>query len=270
MDNPVEKDILSGNDLPYRIDTVCRDCLFAKYNGPVQIGCEVNKLDIFREQNIEIEEVQDAEGGLEYFYLHDKLCNSFRTPDWIEKINKNFKVDKFEALKREQTLSYAYIIYDDGGSFDDLAARIKELAALSIKPRFVGIVLQNLAIDCYQISKLIETELSGIKYKITTLLDENKTSGIDILVDNNSNRFVGYFKSGFTSPVLESFLNKISTDIYTYQKFLGYVEYKDYTFTLTAIHSYFQGYHFGKALKEKIIDQNHSYIIHTYEDINSL
>lgn len=249
-----------------KIDSICRDCVFAKYDNNIQVNCEVDKLSVFKAQGCEIEEVADENNGPEYFYIHDKLCNSFRTPDWIANIQKNFKVDKFEALKKEQSLYYTYILKDDGGDINDLINRIKELEQAG-GLKYIGLILKNNTKIDINLA-IVELQALKIQFKIVTLIDDyDYTTAFDSVVQykHTTSIIIG----SLVKSIPFKFIKALENDIYRFQKFIGYAEYEDYIFIMRIIYNYFQGWHFDSKLKEKIA-QEHQYVIGNYDSINSV
>lgn len=72
-----------------KIQTSCKECLFAVYGDKTQIGCQFDKLNKFDNNNI-IEAYDDEKE----FYVIDRLCNHYRDNKWNNGIADKNKVEK--------------------------------------------------------------------------------------------------------------------------------------------------------------------------------
>lgn len=71
---------MKSNHQESLLQTSCKECLFAAYEGKTQTGCAANRLETFREQGYLVEAYDN---DLE-FYAIECLCNMFRPPKWNE------------------------------------------------------------------------------------------------------------------------------------------------------------------------------------------
>ena len=60
--------------LDHKIQTNCKDCIFAIYSEETQTGCEASRTDIFKNQN-KLIEAYDEENE---FYVVKGFCNLYR------------------------------------------------------------------------------------------------------------------------------------------------------------------------------------------------
>lgn len=126
------------------MDTLCRDCVFAQWDGRTQVGCDWNRLDKFDEVGTKIMGEEDKATGKQYFRICGRICNTCRHPTtlkgvparkWKEKVREEIKVriammvyvdsdeqeqDCIRTLEsfRNQTATphEIVVIYNNGGS----------------------------------------------------------------------------------------------------------------------------------------------------------
>ena len=61
--------------------TSCAACCFAEYEDKTQVGCELGRIEKFREKGAKIIEAEDGERE---FYVVHRMCNCYREKDWAE------------------------------------------------------------------------------------------------------------------------------------------------------------------------------------------
>lgn len=93
------------------INTTCRDCVFATYNGNEQIDCDLDRLDKFEENGAEI--IGQDDGSRRYFLVAGRFCNTCRNQDWGA---KHASHDWAAIVAKESQVQCCFIIYADHDS----------------------------------------------------------------------------------------------------------------------------------------------------------
>ena len=83
--------------------TSCRDCVFSTKVGATQIGCELNRLDRFRERGTNVIEAEDLDDN-EFFVIYE-WCNAYREKEW-----KDLHNDPIKQIKKELSVKLGYIV----------------------------------------------------------------------------------------------------------------------------------------------------------------
>lgn len=81
-----------------KIQTNCKDCLFAIYNDKTQVSCAANRITLFGDDAIE------AYDDEKEFYVINRFCNYYRKTTW-----NNGEID-FEKLKKETDIPFDLFI----------------------------------------------------------------------------------------------------------------------------------------------------------------
>jgi len=98
-----------------RLQTSCKECLFAVYGKETQTGCTADRINMFQNTpkgDIVISAYDDEKE----FYVIDGLCNYFRPPAW------NNGIADLEKAKHESKTKFAIVIHADNINNDNLAA----------------------------------------------------------------------------------------------------------------------------------------------------
>jgi hypothetical protein len=82
-----------------RLQTSCKNCIFAIYSGLTQVGCFANRIDKF--DKTDIIEAYDNE---KEFYVVNKFCNLYRPLTW------NGGVQNLDKAMEESTLNFDIMI----------------------------------------------------------------------------------------------------------------------------------------------------------------
>jgi hypothetical protein len=81
-----------------KIQTNCKDCLFAIYNGNTQVSCAANRISLFGD------DVVEAYDNEKEFYVINRFCNYYRKTNW-----NNGEID-FQKLKKETDIPFDLFI----------------------------------------------------------------------------------------------------------------------------------------------------------------
>lgn len=144
-----------------KLDTVCKECIFAQYiyslednEKRTQIDCDFGRLDKYKEQGIEILECYDIdEDGSEneFFVVENYKCAYKRSKSWSEQ-NPNHTQ---RTVLDEIELKYQVVIYDDG-DISDLKTTIESLKQQVLQPKHISIIRDKKGSSLQHIHKAIE------------------------------------------------------------------------------------------------------------------
>ena len=118
------------------ISTICKNCLFAKYDDNTQIGCEFNRTKTVANHPV-YDLIEAEDGDKEFFILNNHICPYQRTEGWAHS-NSN---DIVSAVKAEVVMPWAAILFYRNDGRDALEARIKEIRSQSVPPKVITLVL---------------------------------------------------------------------------------------------------------------------------------
>ena len=108
----------------------CKGCVFSNKIGNTQIGCDLNKLDRFRESGINVKEAYDDS---EEFFLIERLCQFYRDDNWAENFSEEGLHDQ---VNKEVVVSCGFIIiHEEGKPLDDVRTTFKGIQSQKIPPR---------------------------------------------------------------------------------------------------------------------------------------
>ena len=92
------------SEKPRHLQTNCKTCVFATYDGGTQVACEAGRVEKYEKQGLLIE----AYDNDKEFYVIDTLCNFLRPPHW-----NDGKAD-LDLAYSEVAPTHTIIIFLDG------------------------------------------------------------------------------------------------------------------------------------------------------------
>ena len=149
------------------ITTQCEKCVFAEWVNEQQCGCELGRLDIFKEQD----KVEFEDGC----YVIQTVCQGFRPQEWME----TFEGDKLEKIDKELNIKYHAIIYYLGGDIDEIEAikeKISKLLDADVPPQRITVVTQELRVNYRELMKNLHKEFT-IPMGLSRIIDRNLSIG---------------------------------------------------------------------------------------------
>ena len=229
--------------------TSCRDCVFSTKVGATQIGCELNRLDRFRERGTNVIEAEDLDDN-EFFVIYE-WCNAYREQEW-----KDLHNDPIKQVKKELSvkLGYIVIITNKNSDREDFKKTIDSITAIG-KPHYI--IVANWS-DLSHPEVVVDTKILldelEIDYKVVNV-HEDEVTDLEII----DHAFI-YVKNGFYSvieagkeikPDIQQILSHAINDQF---KTVGFVDGYDGINGITAqavIHKHLFG-NYDKTLREKI------------------
>jgi hypothetical protein len=230
------------------VETICRDCVFAKYAENVQVGCSLGKIDRFAKQGI-VEECVD-EYGKEFYLLQNTICISWRSPDWA--IGKE---DITEAIKKEQSPKYAWLVFCNDGKLETVQRACESIQKQTTNPAHIAIVFEyGVVYDIYEMYKYLSKNVSNWIIHSVTDNEIIKDAVIDSIVLSLN---IDYILCTSTD-IPEGLMDRINEMIYMDQKLIGQFDGDNFTLINNVIRKYYQGGSFETPLKDKILAGKHS------------
>jgi hypothetical protein len=124
------------------ISTICKNCLFAIYDGKTQIGCQFNRTEtIDNHPSYDLIEAEDEEK--EFYILNNHICPYQRTESWKHSDDK----DIVKRVTEEVYMPWAAILFYRHNGVNSVEERIKELKSQRIPPKVVTLVIDAEDID---------------------------------------------------------------------------------------------------------------------------
>jgi hypothetical protein len=153
-----------------KIQTNCKDCLFAIYNDKTQVSCAANRIVAFGNDVVEAYD-DDKE-----FYVINRFCNYYRKTTW-----NDGEID-FEKLKKETDIPFDLFISAKGLSSNELIQLLFNLKYDQTKIRVSVFhhMLDN--VDMVEIKKLVKLT----NCTITACADIDKYLHNSIIRSNNN------------------------------------------------------------------------------------
>ena len=89
------------------LTTNCTKCIFAVKDGKTQTGCELKRIEKYRDNDIVVIEAEDLEDN--EFYVIQSWCSAYREEDWA----KDRLVPKSDVLNEMKSPLGFVLIVDD-------------------------------------------------------------------------------------------------------------------------------------------------------------
>lgn len=246
------------------IHTPCKKCVFAKFDGITQIGCELGYIDKFKQMGADILEVYDED--LEFYVINKKKCLGYREDSWFKKLDmENATIEeKKECFLKDNHINYLLVIDLSSLSIENLNKIKSHLINIKYKPSKIIIIryikdLENFSFDVIR-SFLKDTNFDQIPWRVQTMEDnEIKFEEVlhNIITLNKNNRFIMYIRHNDDNNYpIDDVLNHANHIVYENMGKADIVSNKDKTCVLFSAPSY----RFALiALKENIFSKEELY-----------
>jgi len=192
----------------------CKGCVFSNKIGNTQIGCDLNKLDRFRESGINVKEAYDDS---EEFFLIERLCQFYRDDNWAENFSEEGLHDQ---VNKEVVVSCGFIIiHEEGKPLDDVRTTFKGIQSQKIPPRYVTLVVSKNEENPFNVRHVCHEHFDfpnvpeNIPFNVVTMLSEDPTTleMVDEAFHQSLNGYYIIFKSGQKIP--EDFVENLNESI---------------------------------------------------------
>jgi hypothetical protein len=181
------------------VHTSCRDCAFAKFNHPdkakTQTGCELGRLDKFREQGTEVLEAYNGQD--EFYVVNGRACPAFRSvmSDWYRKV---LIANQAAAVRAELTVRVDVLIpvMYDGANLGRLTDTLESLKRQKVKPSSVILLNNADGVKTSQLVARLRKEAEGLNWTVTEIKERKPDGGrqnVDRVVDLVAGNLKGHF-----------------------------------------------------------------------------
>ena len=223
-----------------KIISSCKGCCFAEKIGITQVGCELNKIESFKNSGATIKEAEDES---EEFYIIDRFCATYRNDEWANSFDK----PKQQVLLETSIPVNFIILHGLGSVVEDLENTLLGVASQSNKPTSAIVVVQNPEIeDGFGLRHKIHEYLdrANIPFYIVTMVDKNTTElkMIDEAFAKCSNGYYSVFRSGTDIP--HNFILKLNEAVNINLESVSMIQPKDDLNGLTiqcVVHKFLRG-----------------------------
>ena len=247
------------------ISSSCKLCLFAKYDGNTQIGCEFNRTEkIDNHPLYELIEAYDDEKN--FFVLNNHICPYQRTHHWIHADSPNKK----ELVEKEVYMRWGAIVLGHKQEISTIQQRLEELYSQSIKPSIIILVLDNYIL-IEQIFKMMD-KYSGIWY-LQNNLDEDLDDRFNINLcfeKMKRHKFMFYATFEVDKPINPHFYERIHKYVIDDMNQYGVIKNGDSLHEMVVnkiVHSKYSGNSSNVNLEDKVIADNHEHFIIDYNSL---
>lgn len=232
------------------ISSSCKLCLFAKYDGDTQIGCEFNRTEKIHNHPL-YELIEATDNDKNFYVLNNHICPYQRTEHWIHADSEN----KIALVKKEVYMKWAAILIAHNQTLDVVEQRLQEIDNQSIKPSVITLVLDK----CVQIEEVfkIMDRYSSLWYLHNNLEDDvSDRFIIDVCFEKmKRHKFLFYGVFDANLPVENNFYDRIHQYVIEDMHQYGVIKNADSLHQMVVsklIHTKYSG-NSGIDLEEKIL-----------------
>jgi len=150
----------------------CKGCAFANKVGKTQVGCDIDKLETFRDSGVKVVEGRDDD---EEFFIVERFCQFFRDENWSRDV-KNISLKA--QVNKEVEISYGFIIlHEHGNSLDKVRSTFKDIQAQKIAPKYLTLVVSNKEENPFNVRHVCHEHLDyphvkrSIPFSVVTMAD---------------------------------------------------------------------------------------------------
>lgn len=243
------------------ISTICKNCLFAVYDGETQIGCHFNRTDtVDKHPSYDLIEAEDEEK--QFYILNNHICPYQRTPSW-QYAEDN---DIVQRVQEEVYMPWAAILFYRHNGIDSVEDRIKELKSQRIPPKVVTLVIDPQDIDPQDFRSLHQMMDDNFNiWYLQRVLQEDFPDRFtaDICYDKmKKHRFMFYTYFESTQPIDLDYYSKLHKFVIDDMHFYGMIKNNDdkhdiHHMTISKVaHTKYAGNGNGVAIEYKIAYEN--------------
>lgn len=194
------------------LSTTCKECVFAKYNGNTQVGCELGRIEKIKNHPV-YDLIEAYDDDKNFYVLNYHLCLYQRVKGWP---HSDEPMDQMiESVNKEIKMNWGAILIfrnEKDSDMSRVAKRLDELFNQANPPKWVGIINNDVEMDVYWvIDYLIKKE---VLWYIQSSEENNIRYAIDIILDKvKHKRFSFYAVFESDKEISTDFYNKIHKNI---------------------------------------------------------
>lgn len=143
----------------------CRDCIFAKYDGKTQVGCQLGRLEVYRERG---QVVEAYDNDLEFDVVNGTACHFFRDRNsaWAKK----FADTPATQARKEVTMRIEVIvILQDGDTIEKLKNTIESVKSQELQPTAVYVIHNADALNIGDVHVFLVKNALGLNWTLTDI-----------------------------------------------------------------------------------------------------
>ena len=229
----------------------CKGCFFAQKIGITQIGCELNKLEVFKNAGAIVKEAEDES---EEFYIIDRFCQCYRDSQWGDSVD-----DPKQQILLETSIPVNFIVLHlVESTMEDLEKTLTDIASQSNKPASVIVVVQDPEIkDGFDVRHKTHEYLDrvDVSFYIVTMIESKREelAMIDEAFMKCTNGYYSVFRSGSSIP--HNFILKLNEAVNFNLEAISMIKPKDDLNGLTiqcVVHKFLRGSNSKMSIREKI------------------
>lgn len=228
----------------------CKGCFFAHKIGITQVGCELNKIQSFRDAGAQVVAAEDED---EEFYIIDRFCSTYRDKGWGD----SFDDTKAQILLETSIPVNFIILHSAKSTLEELEVTLKDIQRQDNKPVGVTIVVQDKDInDGFGLRHRTHEYLDrvDVAFYIVTMLDKKseELQMVDEAFNKCINGYYTVFRSGSNIP--QNFIMKINEAVNINLEPISMIRPKDDLNGLTVqciVHKFLNG-SYKMSVQEKV------------------
>lgn len=245
---------------PNLVRTVCRDCIFAKYEDNTQTACSIGQLEKLVAAGGKLIEAYDAQNK-EFFIIDDVLCMFRREQAWA--VGKS-QADWVKHIREEMTIQYQVIVIaSPGTSFDKISKTIRSAAAQTLKPRKITVIrLDTCEIPKSHLMSMLKDY--DVPWELRCNADDDNLIIDEAVTNSQGTQYYGVFGPGFQIP--ENWFSYLDKKVIDQNFEFAVISDDDVYIASRFIHEYLNG-NVGKSLTEKLRENQCQKMIKTPQSV---
>lgn len=244
------------------IETSCKYCLFAEYDGNTQTGCKFDRIEKFEENGAEVIEAYDDEK--EFYVIKGRFCNACRNENWIgNKKKKDFKKITAKEFQVQYDVIINVALEDD---VDTVQAAIDSVTSQTIKPKNIIVVTEYNYPQREVVEILAYLKEIDIEWHLEQLANKD-TDPIDNAAKDCKSMYFAILNASDALP--EDFAVSINNAI-NYEMIRFCLVTGPHPFVQTSVYKQVAGNHernFMSKIQEWVKDENLPDFIRSYSDL---
>lgn len=237
--------------------TICKNCIFATYDGNRQIGCHFDITEKVRNSTDNVELVEAMDDEKEFYILDGKICPYQRTSSWMYYND----IDPVGKVLKEVYLRWAAVIFSNN-NLSDVKKSIDELMSQDQKPIAITVVVysdDNMA----EIMQYLNDRVGIWFVQREVDASISKTFSIDMAFDKmKRHRFMFYASFNAGEPIDSNLYRKIHDYVLKEMRTYAIIRTKGSIHQMIVskiLHMKYNGNSFDMSLEDKITAEQSVY-----------